>query len=147
MQSPELLKQLAEIDRLALENRLQKFWESRLAGNWTALRDLLDPEIRVTSPGARGLAPGGPPFSGADAVIERARRTHVQFECLGSEILELLIDGDRTVVQILAHLRDRGSGELSDWNVTDFVRFRDGLIVELVEYSDPDQGGPEDPPP
>ena len=143
MQSPELLKQLAEVDRLALEDRLQRVWENRLFGDWPALLALLDPEIRVTSPGARGLAPRGPPFSGADAVVERARRVYVQFECLGSEVHALLIDGDRAVIQILAHLRDRGSGELSDWNVIDFVRFRDGLVTELVEYSDPDHGGPD----
>ena len=45
-------------------------------------------------------------------------------------------NADTAAVAIQARLRRRSSGEIIDLFITDFVRFRDGRLVELREFVD-----------
>ena len=61
---------------------------------------------------------------------------NVQYENLGTVIHEFLIDRDVVALHRTVWLRSRGGGETAEVGVCDFMRLRDGLIVEYAEYPD-----------
>ncbi len=60
----------------------------------------------------------------------------VQFENLGSVVHDLVIDGDRVAMRRTSIIRNRGTGSSAEVDIADFIRFRDGLVVELTEIAD-----------
>jgi ketosteroid isomerase-like protein len=48
----------------------------------------------------------------------------------------VLIDGDQVAVHRTGQTRPRGGGDLITFDSVDFLRFRDGLIVEFTEFAD-----------
>ena len=76
------------------------------------------------------------PRVGKEACVELVRAVIIAYECLGSTVHELLIDGDRAAVRRTTRLRNRGSGRFFDISICNFVRFRDGQIVEFSQYPD-----------
>lgn len=73
---------------------------------------------------------------GHDAVSEAMRLRNAHYESLSSEIHRLLVDGDQVAVHRSMTLRDRGGSETFRFSAVDFLRFRDGLVVEFVELPD-----------
>ena len=66
--------------------------------------------------------------------VFRLRNAH--YENLASEIHRLLVDGDQVAVHRTVTLRDRGGSDVYTYNAIDFLRFRDGLVVEFAELPD-----------
>ncbi len=67
---------------------------------------------------------------------ESLRLVNIEFEDLGGEIHELLVDGDRVVAHRTIRLRNRGAGDIAHVDEWVCFRVRDGLIVEMASYVD-----------
>lgn len=70
------------------------------------------------------------------AFAESLRQVNVEFEDLGGEIHELLVDDDRVVAHRTIRLRNRGAGDIVPVDEWVCFRIRNGLIVEMASYVD-----------
>jgi ketosteroid isomerase-like protein len=82
------------------------------------------------------MFPFSRPVRGKAAATHALRGIFTHFESLGSEIHDIVIDGDRVAVRRTTRLRHRGTGRSEGIAVVDFLRFRDGLVTELTELLD-----------
>lgn len=76
------------------------------------------------------------PRQGKDACAQMANQVNIAFENMGSTINSLIVDGERVAMQRTAHIRNRGAGRTVSIEICNFLRFRDGLVVEFSEYPD-----------
>lgn len=136
MRSEETLGALAQVDRQLIETRVRHLLELRAAND---LRGMLDYAAEDIVYDVRGDWMAFP-FSGSvkgKAMVARALVSiATQFENLGSTIHDILIDGERVAIRRTARVRHRGTSKTADVAIADFARFRDGLVIELVEITD-----------
>jgi ketosteroid isomerase-like protein len=136
LQSVDSLRKLGEIDREMIEHRVRMFCELRTDGDIPSLLEYAAPDVRCFMRGHWSLAIYPRPLVGKEEVAEAYRQLNIQYENLGSVIHELLIDGDRVALHRTTTIRNRGGGRTHTFDVINFIRFRDGLVVEFSEYPD-----------
>jgi ketosteroid isomerase-like protein len=136
VQSVELLRKLGEVDREMIEHRVRRLFELRADGDIPSILEYAAPDVRCFIRGHWSLAIYPRPLVGKEQVAEAYRQLNIQYENLGSVIHELLIDGDRVALHRTTTIRNRGAGHIHTLDLIDFMRFRDGLIVEYSEYPD-----------
>ncbi|WP_457798345.1 nuclear transport factor 2 family protein [Methylocystis sp. S23] len=73
---------------------------------------------------------------GIDALASIVRSVAVDFEQVGCATPEMVIDGGSGATRRTVEWRHRGTGRRGIVELADFMRFEDGLIVELVEFRD-----------
>jgi ketosteroid isomerase-like protein len=136
VQSVDLLRKLGEVDRELIEHRVRKLWELRADGDIPSILEYAAPDVKCFMRGNWSLAVYPRPLVGKEEVAEAYRQLNIQYENLGSVIHELLIDGDRVALHRTTTIRNRGGGHRHTCDLINFIRFRDGLIVEFSEYPD-----------
>ena len=136
MQSVDFLRKLGEVDREMIEHRVRILCELRADGDIPSMLEYAAPDVRCFLRGHWSLAIYPKPLVGKDEVAEAYRQLNIQYENLGSVIHELLIDGDRVALHRTTTIRNRGAGRIHTFDVINFMRFRDGLVVEFSEYPD-----------
>jgi len=80
--------------------------------------------------------PYSKPVRGKKEVAAAMAMISVAFENLGSVIHDLVIDSDKAAFRRSATIRHRGTGLIGNVEVADFMRFRDGMVVEFNEIAD-----------
>ena len=108
----------------------------RSKGDVAAILDRLTPDFVHNPLGDWTNAPLQPGPCDRAAFAEALRQVNVEFEDLGSEVHEQVVDGDRIAVHRTVRTRNRGSGaniEVDEW---DHFRIRAGLVTELASYVD-----------
>ena len=136
LQSPDTLRQLNAIDRDLIEARVRAIFDLREMGDIPGMMKYAAPDI-VCFPNDFWRPVAFPrPIQGYDAVFEVFRLRNAHYENLASEIHRLLVDGDQVAVHRTVTLRDRGGSDTYTYNAVDFLRFRDGLVVEFAELPD-----------
>lgn len=73
---------------------------------------------------------------GREAFRDNIRRTDETFQALSYEILDILVDGQRTVVRWRSDWRHHGSREEWTIDMAHFLTWRDGQVSELYEFLD-----------
>ena len=136
MQSCDTLNELASIELDVLAERARAFIAMRAKGDFKGMRSLLSPVVAYNAPGAAEHRRQAQRVEGIEAVEARLQHGHREFESLLSRIDDLVQQGERVIVRRTARLRHRGTSAFGTMFVIDFFRFRDGLIVELAEYTD-----------
>jgi ketosteroid isomerase-like protein len=135
MQAPEISRMLCEVDRELIESRVRALVDLRAKGDLAAMLEYAAPDIKIHVGSWRGY-PFHAARSGKEDVAELGRAVIVAYENLGSTINELLIDGDSVALHRTARIRNRGTGKTIEVEICDFLKFRDGLVVEFREYPD-----------
>jgi ketosteroid isomerase-like protein len=136
VRSDDLLRRLGDVDRELIERRVHKFCELRADGDIDGLLEYASADVRCFLRGQWSVAVYPRPLVGKEEVAEAYRQINILYENLGSVIHELLIDGDRVAMHRTTTIRNRGAGHIYTFDVIDFMRFRDGLVVEFSEYPD-----------
>ena len=88
---------------------------------------------------ARGAWPMWPYHAGPierSYFAEALARINAEFEVLGADIHEFLIDGESTAMHATFATRNRGAGAPTEFDLWMYLRFRDDLIVEAAVYVD-----------
>jgi ketosteroid isomerase-like protein len=101
-------------------------YEAIARGDVEAIRELLDPEIKWH---------GGDPSAGCqnrDQTLQFMRQARARQPT--AEMVELIAAGDKVVVILRRTADDGQSTEL----VANLTTFRDGKVVEMVHYPNPD---------
>lgn len=136
MQSEQALHKLGELDRELIEQRLHKLLELRAKGDWRGMVEFAAEDIVFEIRGDWTAFPHSKPIHGKKALAEALMRVVIQFEYLGTAVNDMVIDGDRVALRRTAKIRNRGTGRCAEVNFADFLRFRDGLVVEFTEIAD-----------
>jgi len=71
-----------------------------------------------------------------DGFREHLRLTDIEYESLGGEVRDVIGEGDRSVVLWRSGWRHRGTGKSATIDMLHFLRWREGLVVELQEFMD-----------
>jgi len=121
--------------RQRMEALVRRLIELRAAGDVDGLVAFAAPGI-VFKTGIGRAHPFHAEYRGVEACANLVRDVNVNYENLGSRLNKLLIDGDRIAIHRTARIRNRGTGRAVDVDMWNFVKFRDGLIVEFAEYPD-----------
>jgi ketosteroid isomerase-like protein len=108
----------------------------RMSGQMDALLDLVvdDVELRDNCAKVRPFPDGR--WRGRDALREKLRRAHVEYEPLEAEILETLVEGDRTALRWTGRFRRRATGCVSSFDLAHFLRWRNGRVAQMDEFID-----------
>ncbi len=116
-------------------NELANFASAR-GPDVALIREYYSPEIVCEFVGQRTRIPYAGKHVGVEAVINIVRAINVDFEQLDYELSDILVDGGRLACRRTVHWRHRGTGRRGVVELAEFVKFEDGLIVELIEYRD-----------
>jgi ketosteroid isomerase-like protein len=136
MQSDETLHRLGALDREMIEHRIQTIFERRAEGDLPGIMDYAADDIVYSTRGLWTLYPFSQPVRSKALVGQMLAMIEVMYENFGSTIHELVIDGDRAALHRTSRMRNRGTGALLSVDVCDFMRFRDGMVIEFSEYPD-----------
>ncbi len=135
MQSNDTSRQLSQLDRELIERRIHFLADARARGDVAGMLKYAAPDI-VFKVGGGLSYPFYKTCTGKDSCGYMAHAVNVAYENFGSTINSLLIDGDRVALQRTASIRNRGTGRSVSVEICNFLRFRDGLVVEFSEFPD-----------
>lgn len=100
-------------------------------------REICAPDVVCEFVGDRATISYAGRHLGIEALVDIIRRIGVDFEQLGHAKPDLvLVDGEHAAQRRSVEWRHRGTGRRGLVELADFVRYRDGKIVELVEFRD-----------
>ena len=102
-------------------------YEAIMRGDLDAIRELLDPDVKWH---------GGVPSDGCqnrNQTLQRMRQALTRRGSPPAKLIELVDAGDKVVV-IMQRTGEDGEPEL----VANLTTFRDGKVVEMVHYPNPD---------
>lgn len=126
----------------ALRRDIFAITQCRMAGAIDAMMRYFAPEVVVRYHCAKeGLFLPGE-LHGIEAFKENIRLTDVEYEPLGYEVLDILVQGERGVVRWRNSWRQHGTGRVVTLDMAHFLRWRNGAVVEVVEYLDYHGWGP-----
>ncbi len=122
--------------RRQIEFLVREILAARERGDAPALLARLAPDFVYRAHGAWPMWPyhGGP--IDAAQFADAARRLNAEIEFLGSDIHELLIDGDTVALHATSVARNRGAGAPVAFDQWMVFRFRDNLLVGMAIYVD-----------
>jgi ketosteroid isomerase-like protein len=136
MQSSAARKQLAEIDRELIEKNLRALYAARKRGDVAAWLSLYTPNVRATVISATGSHGFSGPVIGPENMRRALQAMDTELELLDLEVVDIIIDGDRAAVRRKVTMRGRGTGETRQFVTFDYMRFEDGLISEVEQFTD-----------
>jgi ketosteroid isomerase-like protein len=136
MQSLQDLALVATVDRELIETRIHQMLDLCAEGDMTRLMSFFSEDITYQMIGSWSMFPFSGPARGKAAVTHAFRHIFTHFQSLGSDVHDIVIDGDRVAVRRTTRLRNLGTGRSAGIAVTDFLRVRDGLVTELTELLD-----------
>ncbi|MCW2273185.1 hypothetical protein GJ654_03625 [Rhodoblastus acidophilus] len=136
MQSLQDLAHIASVDRELFATRIHEMLSLCSAGDMAGLMSFFSEDIACQMIGNWSMFPFPGPVRGKAAVTQAFGNLFTQFQSLGSEVHDIVIDGDRVAVRRTTRLRHLGTGRSAGVAVVDFLRFRDGLVTELTELLD-----------
>jgi ketosteroid isomerase-like protein len=124
-------------DRDLMERRIHALLKMREDGDLAGLLSIAAPDITYDIRGNWAAFPFSEPVRGKAMTAQALSMIAIHCENLGNVVNDIVIDGDRVAVRRTATIRHRGTGKVGAVEISDFVRFRDGMVVELVENADP----------
>jgi ketosteroid isomerase-like protein len=136
VQSEVTLTKLGALDREMIEHRVRTIFERRAAGDLPGIVEYAAEDILYNVQGEWTIYPFSRPIEGKALLAHALAVIEAMYENLGSAIHELVIDGERVALHRTSRMRNRGTGEVRSVDVCDFLRFRDGLVIEFAEYPD-----------
>lgn len=116
--------------------RVEQLVHDRMSGDIAATTRHFVEDVELNyNCGKIGLFPAGQ-WRGRDALRENLRRTDIEYEPLDSEILSIIVEGDRTALRWVSGWRHRATGRAYQMDMAHFLRWRNGLVSEMNEFVD-----------
>lgn len=100
-------------------------------------QEAFDPDVVCEFVGDRTAISYAGRHRGVEALLNIIRRIGIEFEQLGhAEPDVVLVDGEYAATRRTVEWRHRGTGRRGLVELADFVRYRGGKMIELVEFRD-----------
>lgn len=119
-----------------LRQRIHEMCRDYMLGRLDVVLDRIDDDIEFIVHAPPDIVAPRPRQKGKAALGVILLQVQAEFEYLSYRPHVIAGNGTTAAVAIAARLRRRSTGEIVDLFVADFVRFRDGLLVELLEFVD-----------
>lgn len=100
------------------------------------IRELCSPDVVCEFVGDRARIPYAGRHAGLHALVNIVRAIAVDFEQTHESVSDIVVDRGRIAGRRSVEWRHRGTGRRGVVRLADFVRFEDGLIVEIIEFRD-----------
>ncbi|MCW2273184.1 hypothetical protein GJ654_03620 [Rhodoblastus acidophilus] len=136
MQSLHVLTRIPTVDRGFIESRLQAINDRLVARDLPGLLALFSDDVVFELIGNWSIFPSARRARGKEAWARALTTIYTELQNLGSTAHDVVIDGDSVALRRTTRLRNYGTGRVGDVEIADFLRFRDGLIVEIIEIVD-----------
>lgn len=136
MQSIEILKRLALLDRDRIERVLEDVLDLRAGNRFDQLVALTTTDVSMEVVGDRRRFAFAGRYDGQAAVIAAHYRMHVDVEFFDQTVADRLVDQDRAFLRRIVRVRHRGTGQVCEHEIWDLLRFRDGLISHMTKFID-----------
>jgi ketosteroid isomerase-like protein len=134
LRNPDLI---AAADRELVELRIHAYFELLATGrDFAALMEYFAEDVVFELVGNWSIFPQAGRVRGKDAWARAITTIYTHVENMGSTLHDLVIDGDRVALRRTTRLRSYGTGRVGDVMIADFLRLRDGLVVEFTEIVD-----------
>jgi ketosteroid isomerase-like protein len=124
----------AELTGEEIRQRLVEIARARLEGRIDLVASHFAPDVVIHCSKYGIFFPGV--IHGRDAFVANLRRAEEEFEPLEGEFLQVLVEGALNAVRWRTRWRHRGTGRICPLDMAYFLRWRDGLIVEMHEFMD-----------
>jgi ketosteroid isomerase-like protein len=130
------LGELTMTDRKTIEALIEKSYNARKTGNVEDLMSAFHPEAVFELVGSKAtLAVAGASRGHQD--VQTTLTGFVEaFEFIHRDIISITIDGDRAAVHSRIKVRFIAGNKTVTTDILDSFRFKDGKIIELVEFAD-----------
>lgn len=110
--------------------------DCRMNRQYERFTSYIDPAIVLDCHAWRIGIIGPNVWRGASGVRELFRRTDENYQPMDYEILDILVEGDRTAVRWTTNWRHRGTGLHYAMDMAHFLRWRRGRVAEMNEFID-----------
>jgi len=120
----------------AIRQGLLEITRARLAGRIEQVVRYFAPDVVVHYNCASGGFFDTGAIHGREAFLATLKRTEEDFQAVDGEILQILVEGERSALRWRTHWRHRGSGRPWSRDMAYFMRWRNGVIAEMHEYQD-----------
>jgi ketosteroid isomerase-like protein len=136
MQSTSTLNMLADLDRAVLEERVRAHFAALGRGDVRSVLTGMAESVVYEVTGAWDVYPRHARREGLEATKQMLLHLNREFETLQSALQDILIDGEKVATRRVVRLRHRGTNAVGDVTIMGFLRFRDGLLIEVADYPD-----------
>jgi ketosteroid isomerase-like protein len=124
------------MDREAIRALIQQAYDKRGAGDIEATLAAFHPEGRLEIAGSKTLSSAVGIAQGQDQLRASLGSLIATFAFSQRDIVSMIIDGDRAAVHSRVTLRFVPKNQTLTTELVDLFRFKDGKIIELVEFID-----------
>ena len=126
------------LDRAAILECIQalSYFPSPQGMDPALVRKYFSPDIVCEFVGNRARIPYAGRHVGVDAMLNIVRAIGVDFEQLNNSLSNIVIEGGRLACRRTVEWRHCGTGRRGLVELAEFLKFENGLIVELIEYRD-----------
>lgn len=105
-------------------------------GDFGVVRDFCAQNLVCEFVGDKSRIPYAGRHFGVDALLNILRAINIDFAQSEQQIDDVIIDSGGVAMRRSVRWRHRGTGLEGRVDLADFIRFEDGLIVELIEFRD-----------
>jgi uncharacterized protein len=119
-----------------LRARLYDLYHAFGKGNLAFVLNSFDPNAEFISYAPREIIPFLGRQHGSAAIAETMKQAHADFEHLSYQPIFMVVEKQDAAVILMARLRQRSTSRIVTLMIAHFLRFDNGLIVELREFMD-----------
>ncbi|WP_439573483.1 nuclear transport factor 2 family protein [Phreatobacter sp.] len=119
-----------------VRERLARLYAERRAGNGAAFAAAFAEDGVFHLIGDSRLVPQAGPRRGRKAIALVVDDLYATYEYVDALIVDMAVDLNAAVIRRQLTLRSRDSGGVAEFEAVDFIRMRDGEIVELKQFID-----------
>jgi ketosteroid isomerase-like protein len=126
------------LSREAIASRMHELadFPTPMGMDLAATRKYFSPDVICEFIGNRTRFPYAGRHVGVEALTNIVRTISTEFEQFNCGLSDLLIDGGRAACRRTVEVRHRGTGRHGLVELAEFLKFENGLIVEMIEYRD-----------
>lgn len=123
-------------DRKAIEALIEKGYHARSKGDVEGLMSAFHPEAVFELAGSNTVLAVAGASRGHQEVRTTMTGLVAAFEIIRRDIISMTIDGDRAAVHSRIKVRSVLGEKTATTDILDLFKFKDGKVIELVEFAD-----------
>ena len=123
-------------DRKTIEALIEKGYHARSKGDLEGLMSAFHPEAVFELAGSRTALAVAGAARGHQEVRTTMTDLVAAFEFIQRDIISMTIDGERAAVHSRIKVRSIPGAKTATTDILDLFKFKDGKVIELVEFAD-----------
>jgi ketosteroid isomerase-like protein len=130
------LEELAMTDRKTIETLIEKSYHARKQGDVEGLMSAFHPEAVFELAGSKAVLPVAGASRGHPDIRATMTGLVAGFDFVHRDVISTTIDGDRAAVHSRIKIRVIPGEKTVTTEILDLFKFKDGKVIELLEFAD-----------